>query len=104
MRVPLHGPYLVEQRTLPTGAVPIPPITNNHSMTTRAKLGFRQPTLFSAASLSPVPKTFCSALADPRWQAAMEEEHTALIQNHTWDLVPCPARANVVSGKWVFRH
>ncbi|WVZ75768.1 hypothetical protein U9M48_023800 [Paspalum notatum var. saurae] len=34
----------------------------------------------------------------------MEEEHAALLQNHTWDLVPHPARANVVSGKWVFHH
>ncbi|WVZ70814.1 hypothetical protein U9M48_019451 [Paspalum notatum var. saurae] len=73
-------------------------------MTTRAKLGFRQPALFFAAPLYPVPKTFRSALADPHWRAAMEEEHAALIQNHTWDLVPRPARANVLSGKWVFRH
>ncbi|WVZ52469.1 hypothetical protein U9M48_003523 [Paspalum notatum var. saurae] len=49
-------------------------------MTTRAKLGFGQPALFSAMPLSPIPKTFRSVLADPRW------------------------RANVVSGNWVFRN
>ena len=52
----------------------------------------------------PIPKTFRSALADLNWRAAMEEEHGALLQNHTWDLVPRPPRTNVVSGKWIFKH
>jgi hypothetical protein len=33
----------------------------------------------------------------------MEVEHSALVTNHTWDLVPRP-RANVVTGKWIFKH
>ena len=80
------------------------PVVNKHRMVTRAKLGFRQPALFTAAPLSPIPKTFRSALADPNWRAAMEEEHAALLRNHTWDLVPRPPRANVVTGKWIFKH
>jgi len=40
-------------------------VVNQHGMTTRAKSGFRQPALHHAASLSPIPKTFRSALADP---------------------------------------
>ena len=62
-------------------------------MVTRAKTG-----------LSPVPKTYRSALADPNWRAAMVEEHDALLQNHTWDLIPRPAGANIVTGKWIFKH
>jgi hypothetical protein len=73
-------------------------------MTTRAKAGFRQPVLYHATPLSPIPKTFRSALADPNWQAAMEVEHDALLANKTWDLVPRPPRANVVTGKWIFKH
>jgi len=73
-------------------------------MTTRAKDGFRVPSLFHAAPLSPVPKTFRGALADPNWRAAMEEEHAALLQNQTWDLVPRPRHANIVTGKWIFKH
>ena len=80
------------------------PVVNEHRMVTRAKLGFRQPALFTATPLSPVPKTFRSALADPNWRAAMEEEHAALLRNQTWDLVPRPPRSNVVTGKWIFKH
>ena len=32
----------------------------------------------------------------------MQEEFDALQRNRTWQLVPL--RANIISGKWVFRH
>jgi hypothetical protein len=34
----------------------------------------------------------------------MQDEFDALVTNGTWTLVPRPARANVVSGKWIFKH
>jgi hypothetical protein len=34
----------------------------------------------------------------------MTEEYRALLGNDTWDLVPPPQNANIVSGKWVFHH
>jgi hypothetical protein len=73
-------------------------------MRTRGKHGFRVPSIYHAAPLSPVPRTFRVALADPNWRAAMEAEHSALIANNTWDLLPRPPHANVVTGKWVFKH
>ncbi|WVZ70030.1 hypothetical protein U9M48_018734 [Paspalum notatum var. saurae] len=88
----------------PHGSLPVPPVVNQHRMVTRGKLGFRQPALFHTAQLSPVPSSFRAALTDPNWRAAMEDEHAALLQNSTWDLVPRPPRANVVSGKWIFKH
>jgi hypothetical protein len=89
---------------LPKGAVAVPPVTNRHTMGTRSKSGYRMPAVFHVAPMSPVPKTFRSAPADPNWRAVMEEEHSALLKNHTWDLVPCPPWANVVTGKWIFKH
>lgn len=76
-------------------------------MVTRGETGFRKPKEIldlHAAALSPIPKTYRGALADPNWRDAMIEEFTALQNNHTWDLVPLPTDANVVTGKWVYRH
>jgi hypothetical protein len=89
---------------LPTGTVAVPPVVNQHPMATQGKHGFRVPVLFIATSLSPVLKTYRGGLADPAWRSAMLEEYDALLQNHTWDLVPRPCQANVVTGKWIFKH
>nr|XP_020185370.1 uncharacterized mitochondrial protein AtMg00810-like [Aegilops tauschii subsp. strangulata] len=34
----------------------------------------------------------------------MQEEFDVPVSNRTWQLVPRPAHANVITGKWVFRH
>lgn len=76
-------------------------------MTTRGKHGLHQPVKcynLSATTLSLVPRTYRAALADPNRRSAKEEEFTALQANRTWDLVPRPHGANVVTGKWIFRH
>ena len=74
-------------------------------MTTHGKHGFRQPAAFHASTpLLPIPKTVRSALADPNWRRAMEEEFDALMANDTWTLVPRPAGTNLVTGKWIYRH
>ena len=57
-----------------------------------------------ATILSHIPKTYRGALADPNWRDAMQEEFIALQANHTWDLVPPPPGANIVTGKWVYKH
>jgi len=55
-------------------------------------------------AVSPIPGNYRSALADPQWRAAMEDEYQALIDNDTWRLVPRPPGANVVTGKWIYKH
>jgi hypothetical protein len=34
----------------------------------------------------------------------MDEEYITLMSNDTWDLVPRPRGANVVTDKWIFKH
>jgi hypothetical protein len=34
----------------------------------------------------------------------MQEEFDALQRNNTWQLVLRPRHANVIIGKWVFKH
>jgi histone deacetylase 1/2 len=34
----------------------------------------------------------------------MTDEYGGLLTNNTWNLVLPPSNANVVTGKWVFRH
>ena len=36
--------------------------------------------------------------------AATQEEFDALLHNRTWQLVPRPRHANVITGKWVFKY
>jgi hypothetical protein len=68
----------------------VTPVVNPHRMTTLAKDGFRMPALHSATHISPKPSSFHQGLPDPHWRRAMEDEYSALMSNHTWDLVPRP--------------
>jgi hypothetical protein len=76
----LHRSPPPSAASLPKGAIAVPPVTNQHSMGTRSKSGYRMPSIYHAMPLSPVPKTFRSTLADPNWRAAMEEEHNVFFR------------------------
>lgn len=49
------------------------------------------------------PYNYRQALKDPVWKQAMQEEYDALMQQHTWTLVPLPPSKNVVSCKWILK-
>jgi hypothetical protein len=79
-------------------------------MTMRVKHGFWIPTdkltlsATTTLTVSSVPSSVRSALTNPDWRRAMEEEFDVLITNKTWDLIPQPTGSNVITGKWIFKH
>jgi hypothetical protein len=83
---------------------------STHSMVTRRAAGVTKPmdrlqlsVAAAPSTLSPVLISVCSALMDPHRRRAMDE-YVALLSNSTWDLIPWPLGANVVTGKWIFKH
>jgi hypothetical protein len=77
-------------------------------MITRARDGIRLPNPKYAhlvtTSGTPPPTSVRAALRDPEWLAAMKDEYDTLQKNGTWTLVPRPARANIITGKWLFKN
>uniref|UniRef100_A0A2N9EXT0 Uncharacterized protein n=1 Tax=Fagus sylvatica TaxID=28930 RepID=A0A2N9EXT0_FAGSY len=92
----------------PHPPLPTPSQQPHHSMTTRSRLGIIKPNpKYALAVVSPPtpaePKTVKSALHDPGWRAAMNDEMQALHQNHTWVLVPRQADMNIIGCRWIFK-
>jgi hypothetical protein len=59
-----------------------------------------------SASVCVEPTSYQAALVSPEsseWKQAMQLEFDSLTSNHTWDLVPLPARRRVVKGMWVYK-
>lgn len=91
----------------PSAAVPME--APRHHMITRARDGIHLPNpkyanVVAPTSPSPPPSSVRAALRDPAWRTAMQEEFDALQANGTWTLVPRPAHANVITGKWIFKN
>ena len=105
---PAPSPIPRAQPSLGPARVSVPRAPASSRPVTRAQMGSLPPPpdrlTLSATHASPLPANYRSALADPNWRAAMVDEYRALIDNGTWRLVPRPPRANVVSGKWIFKH
>ncbi|XP_072149225.1 uncharacterized protein [Setaria viridis] len=81
---------------------PLRPVTR--SVTGAIERVHYQGLIASTSSPSSILANYRSALADANWRAAMVDEFQALIDNDTCRLVPWSPGANVVSGKWIFRH
>jgi len=58
--------------------------------------------LFSHA-ISKDPQQFFDDVRIPKWESAMLEKYSSLMNNHTWDLIPLPKGQKLVHCKWVYR-
>ena len=77
---------------------------------TRLQKGIRNPKIrkdgtipYGMLCISGEPTTLSSALDDPKWKKAMDEEYSALMRNKTWHLVPNKTCKNIIVCKWVYR-
>ncbi|KAD4585187.1 hypothetical protein E3N88_22788 [Mikania micrantha] len=73
---------------------------NTHPVITRSKA--HHTLVF--ATISPIPKSYAKAFADPHWLQAMQAEFNALQENDTRELVPRPTDRPVICCMWIFRH
>ncbi|GKB54781.1 ribonuclease H-like domain-containing protein [Tanacetum coccineum] len=78
-----------------------PSPTRTHPMTTWSQTGslksVERLSLSACTVESPLPRSTAQAMCDPNWKAAMDSEMSALLSNHTWDLVPHPSHVNIGS-------
>ena len=49
------------------------------------------------------PKLYSEAKGISEWENAMIEEISALEKNDTWELVPKPHDADLITCKWVYK-
>ncbi|MCH80835.1 retrovirus-related Pol polyprotein from transposon TNT 1-94 [Trifolium medium] len=49
------------------------------------------------------PSTYEEAMHNEQWKNAINVELSALLKNHTWDLVKLPSHKKAIGCKWVFK-
>jgi hypothetical protein len=54
-------------------------------------------------SLGSDPNSHSKATGNPRWEVAMDEEYSALMDNKTWDLVPLPKGRKLFRCRWIYQ-
>jgi hypothetical protein len=54
-------------------------------------------------SLGSDPQSHSEASRNPLWEAAMDEEYSALMDNNTWDLVPLSKGRKLVRCRWIYQ-
>jgi len=47
--------------------------------------------------------SYLDAQGKPKWEQAMHDDMTSLLNNHTWYLVPQPHGKNIMKCRWVYQ-
>ena len=104
-------PGLVYQRhlplPLPSSEPPLDPVLHEPRRSTRVSrppdwYGFSSFSLQATLDTTSVPKSYSQASTQECWRQAMQDELQALQDNHTWDIVTCPAGVKPIGCKWVY--
>ncbi|KAF5480587.1 hypothetical protein F2P56_001323 [Juglans regia] len=59
--------------------------------------------LATTVTPSETPTSYSAASKHSEWRDAMNQEYQALLQNHTWTVVPPNPSSNVLGCRWVYR-
>ena len=104
-------PSIVYQRhrplPRPSSEPPPDPVLHEPRRSTRVSqppkwYGFSYSTLPATLHTTFVAKSYSQASTQECWRQAMHDELQALQDNHTWDIVSCPAGVKLISCKWVY--
>ena len=107
-QAPAPAPVPMEPAPAPATA----PALVRHTMVTRLRNAITKPVILTDGTIRyeykhraflAAPASYRTALGDACWRAAMEDEHSALLRNGTWTLVPRPPGQNVIGSRLVFK-
>ncbi|KAI5438585.1 hypothetical protein KIW84_024357 [Lathyrus oleraceus] len=77
---------------------------NTHTMVTSANDGIVKPRLHPTLLLTELePTSYKNTIKNPKWLDAMKDEHSYLLNNHTWNLTHLPPNRRAIECNWVFR-
>ncbi|KAM7530049.1 hypothetical protein LguiB_033459 [Lonicera macranthoides] len=107
-------PGIVYQRRHPQSPQPLPdpvpmsdplqPVPRRTSRVSRPpdRYGFSHTANQAVLDTTTVPRSYSQAATQVCWQQAMKEELQALMDNHTWDIIPRPDGVKLIGCKWVY--
>ena len=108
-----ESPVLDGSPTSPVSTTTPSTSASGHQMVTRGRNNIHRPRQYTDSTVRydpyrrraffAVPTSHRTALSEPAWRAAMEDEFDALQRNQTWRLVPRPSGTNIVGSKWIFK-
>jgi hypothetical protein len=91
-------------------SVAAPAPSEQNALRTRLQAGIKKPKIFSDCTVrygnscvAEEPHNLSTALSDPNWEAAMDDEFSALMRNQTWHLVPPISGHNLNDCKWIYK-
>eukprot|EP00268_Persea_americana_P030267 TRINITY_DN29317_c1_g1_i1.p1 TRINITY_DN29317_c1_g1~~TRINITY_DN29317_c1_g1_i1.p1 ORF type:complete len:182 (-),score=14.95 TRINITY_DN29317_c1_g1_i1:1275-1820(-) len=91
-------------KPLPASSPPISLALRRSTHVTKPhdRYGFSHTSLMATLSTTYIPHSYSQVVQHECWKQAMQNEFDALAQNHTWDIVQCPASVKPIGNKWVY--
>jgi hypothetical protein len=100
----------VEDHSTRSSAAMEDALAQQNRPTTRLERGIRTPKVYTDGTIhygcftsSGEPQNLDESLKNKNWKHVMDLEHSALMSNKTWHLVPYEKGKNIIDCKWVYK-